>query len=56
MPDNKTKRILVPGDDLNHEAIGNAIALGVELSKKMLVKSMGLLSLFRQKLKSGTPV
>lgn len=34
MPDNKTKRILVPGDDLNHEAIGNAIALGVELSKK----------------------
>ena len=34
MPENKTKRILVPGDDLNHEAIGNAIAIGIELSKK----------------------
>lgn len=34
MPDNKTIRVLVPGDDLDHDAIGNAIRLGVELSKK----------------------
>ena len=34
MTTNKTKRVLVPGDDLNHEAIGNAIGLGIELSKQ----------------------
>lgn len=34
MTSNKTKRILVPGDDLDYEAIGNAIGLGVELSKQ----------------------
>lgn len=34
MSNNKTKRILVPGDDLNHEAIGSAIAIGIELSEK----------------------
>ena len=34
MPDNKTIRVLVPGDDLDHDAIGNAIGLAIELSKK----------------------
>lgn len=42
MPDNKTQRILVPGDDLNHEAICNAIAIGIELSKSDSTKVDGV--------------